>query len=119
MKRVVQDGTQSFFKRGAATLCLLSLLSKHEMYGYELVQAMDKISEGRFCLPEGTLYPILYRLDDSGYLETRRVLSGKRMQRVYYKLSEAGMRYYEEMLEDYHNTVAGVEMILNYSDSEE
>ena len=92
MKRVVQDGTQSFFKRGAATLCLLSLLSKHEMYGYELVQAMDKISEGRFCLPEGTLY---------------------------YKLSEAGMRYYEEMLEDYHNTFAGVEMILNYSDSEE
>ena len=40
-------------------------------------------------------------------------------RRVYYKLSEAGMKYYEEMLEDYHNTFAGVEMILNYSDSEE
>ncbi len=119
MRRETQDGTQSFFKRGAATLCLMSLLSKNEMYGYELVQAMERISEGRFYLPEGTLYPILYRLDDSGYLETRRVLTGKRMQRVYYRLSEKGREYYEEMLKDYHNTFDGVELILNYSDEKE
>lgn len=115
MKKEFQEGSQSFFKRGAATLCLLALLSKGEMYGYEIVQAMQSISGGRFYLPEGTLYPILYRLEDNGYLETRRVLVGKRMQRVYYRLSQAGQKHYAEMLEDYRSIQAGVEMILDYS----
>lgn len=118
MKKETQEGTQSFFKRGAATLCLLSLLSKNEMYGYEIVQAMENISGGRFCLPEGTLYPILYRLEDSGYLETRHVLVGKRMKRVYYRLSAAGMEHYNDMLEDYRSIQAGVKMILSHSGEE-
>lgn len=103
---------QSYFKRGVATLCILSLLNEGEMYGYEIAQALDNISGGRFVLPEGTLYPILYRLEDNGYLNTRRVLVGKRMTRVYYRLSEHGQQYYATLLEDYKSIQTGVQLIL-------
>ena len=42
-----QEALQSHFKRGVATLCILSLLSEREMYGYEIAQALetrDKLS---------------------------------------------------------------------------
>lgn len=64
--------TQSYFKKGSATLCILALLRQKRMYGYELTQALISISEGKFVLPEGTLYPILYRLEDYGYLIPHR-----------------------------------------------
>lgn len=107
-----QETLQSYFKRGVATLCILSLLNENEMYGYEIAQALDNISGGRFVLPEGTLYPILYRLEDNGYLDTNRVLVGKRMTRVYYRLSESGRQYYAALLEDYKSIYAGVQLIL-------
>lgn len=107
-----QEALQSHFKRGVATLCILSLLSEREMYGYEIAQALETISGGRFILPEGTLYPILYRLEDNGYLNTRRVLVGKRMTRVYYRLSERGQQYYATLLEDYKSIQIGVQLIL-------
>ena len=48
-----QEALQSHFKRGVATLCILSLLSEREMYGYEIAQALETISGGRVILPEG------------------------------------------------------------------
>ena len=51
-----QEALQSHFKRGVATLCILSLLSEREMYGYEIAQALETISGGRFILPDGQEY---------------------------------------------------------------
>lgn len=109
---------QSYFKRGVATLCVLSLLREGEMYGYEIAQALGDISGGRFVLPEGTLYPILYRLEDNGYLDTKRVLVGKRMTRVYYLLTERGRQYGDTLLEDYQSIQTGVQLILEHRGTE-
>ena len=105
--------TQCYFKKGSATLCILALLRQKRMYGYELTQALISISEGKFVLPEGTLYPILYRLEDYGYLIPHREPAGRRMTRVYYTLSAAGEAYYTQLLEDYTSIHAGVEKILS------
>ena len=52
---------QGHFRKDLSMLCILSLLSgSGEMYGYELVKAMAERSEGKFDLPEGTIYPVLY-----------------------------------------------------------
>ena len=109
-----QEALQSHFKRGVATLCILSLLSEREMYGYEIAQALETISGGRFIL----LYPILYRLEDDGYLDAKRIRVGKRMTRVYYRISENGQEYYAALLEDYNSIHTGVQLILSRSNEE-
>ena len=107
-----QEITSSHFKRGAATLSILALLHRRSMYGYELAAEMSRISDGEFALPEGTLYPILYRLEDNGYVLTEKRLVGRRMTRVYYSLSESGEKYYQELLADYLTIRSGVGKII-------
>lgn len=58
------------FKKGVLELIILKLLSQTEMYGYELVSVINSKSSS-FDIKEGTLYPILYRLEDDGLVETR------------------------------------------------
>lgn len=94
-------------------LCILSLLSKRkEMYGYELVKTMKESSGGQFDLPEGTIYPVLYRLEELGCVQQRAVRVGKRMNRYYYSLTEAGRRFYEALFSEYESVQKGVQQIL-------
>ena len=57
-------------KKGVIEILILSLLSEDKMYGYQLIQELDTRSNGVFKMKEGTLYPVLYRLEDSGYIES-------------------------------------------------
>lgn len=104
---------QALFRRGAAMLCVLALLSKKECYGYELCLRINDLSKGGFTMAEGTLYPILYRMEDKGYVNVRYAVVGRRMRRSYYSLTEAGREYYASLLEEYRNVQAGIENILS------
>lgn len=53
-------------KRGVLEIVVLKLLSQGRAYGYQLLQRLDQESGGLFRIKEGTLYPILYRLEDDG-----------------------------------------------------
>lgn len=108
---------QGLFRRGAAMLCVMAVLSKGESYGYDIVKALDHVSQGRFQMPEGTLYPILYRLEDKGYVSIRYETSGKRMRRAYYSLTEEGQAYYRALAEEYRRVEEGIQLILAYSES--
>lgn len=55
-------------KKGVLELLVLSLLCQRPAYGYELLSTLKERSGGLFALKEGTLYPILYRLEDDGYI---------------------------------------------------
>lgn len=104
--------TQGLFRRGAAMLCVLALLREREHYGYELANKLGQLSEGRFTMAEGTLYPILYRMEDKGYVNVRYENIGRRMRRAYYSLTDEGAEYYESLLEEYRRVQTGIEMIL-------
>ena len=95
-------------------LCILALLEQSgEMYGYELVKAMDERSKGMFDLPEGTIYPVLYRLEEQGLVKQRAARVGKRMNRYYYSLTDAGREFYFELRAEYETVQKGVALILN------
>ena len=64
------------------------------------------------------IHPILYRLEDDGYLDAKRIRVGKRMTRVYYRISENGQEYYAALLEDYNSIHTGVQLILSRSNEE-
>ena len=55
-------------KKGVLEMLVLELICQKSSYGYELLTRLKERSEGSFALKEGTLYPILYRLEDDGLI---------------------------------------------------
>ena len=80
---------------------VLHLLSWEDMYGYQITHTLDEITDGGYTLLEGTLYPILYKLEDFGFITSYGVKAGVRRVRKFYHLEEEGKRRYQEMLKDY------------------
>jgi len=56
------EQTHNSFRRGIMSLVILALLNKEDMYGYQLVQQTAALSGGRITTQEGSLYPVLYKL---------------------------------------------------------
>ncbi len=104
---------QENFKRGCTELLALHLLAKEDLYGYQITQLFDEKSGGRFTMLEGTLYLILYKLVDAGYLSTYSKLVGKRRTRKYYHLEEKGKEYLMQMLHEYDEISKGIALILD------
>ena len=74
---------KSFYK---IEMLFLKILEKEDCYGYQLTQSIQDITNGQIKIAEGTMYPILYKLQDQGYISDRQVKVGKRQTRVYYHL---------------------------------
>ena len=73
-------------KKGALELCVLALLSQHDNYAYEIASRLaDSIGMG-----EGTIYPLMRRLQSDGLVETYLVESPAGPPRKYYRLTTAG-----------------------------
>lgn len=100
--------TQVNFQRGVASLVLLGLLKQQNMYGYQLTQEMARQSFGAISMQEGALYPVLYKLQDAGYISAEKILVGKRMSRVYYHLEPEGQEYLERLAAEYKAVANGV-----------
>ena len=64
----MEDRFAQQLKKGVLEMLVLKLICAKPAYGYELLSELKKSSQGRFCLKEGTLYPILYRLEDDGMI---------------------------------------------------
>lgn len=103
---------QDDFKRGVTEMLVLSLLSKKDLYGYQITQTITGQTGGVYTLLEGTLYPILYRLEDAGCIESYNVTVGKRRRRKFYRIKEKGRAQLEEMLRDYRIIGEAVEAVL-------
>lgn len=87
----LKDKYESQMKKGVLDMLVLKLLEENEKYGYQIIQELKEKSNDRFLLKEGTLYPILYRLEDDHYVESRwSEVQGKKVPRKYYILTEEG-----------------------------
>ena len=75
--------------RGAGPVAVLKLLERREMYGYELVEALEARTEGVLAMGQSTLYPMLYNLEAKGLVASRWDESGPR-GRKYYRLTASG-----------------------------
>ncbi len=113
-----EESLKNSFKKGLSTLAVLSLLHHHRMYGYELVQAMSRLSGGDFVMRETALYPVLYRLEDQGMILGEKVPEGKRRIRVYYQLTPKGEQYLASIRAEYDSINGGLQRILQETDKE-
>ncbi len=85
-------------KKGVLDMLILKLLQKNEKYGYQLISELKEKSGESFVLKEGTLYPVLYRLEDDGLVESSwSGPRGKQMARKYYRITEKGLEALTEI----------------------
>lgn len=93
-------------RKGAAELVVLSLLKSGERYGLEI---LDQAGGAGGVLSDGTLYPLLARLEREGKLEARWTMpDDAKVPRKYYRLSEEGEALTEEMQRMWHEFSAFV-----------
>jgi len=96
------------FKKGILELLVLSLLLEKDRYGYELVNEISK----NIAISEGTIYPLLRRLNNDGYFETYLKESSEGPPRKYYKITESGKTAHKELSEEWDKFLEGVGKIL-------
>ena len=96
-------------KKGVLTLCVLALLNRHDSYAYEIAATLsDAIDMG-----EGTIYPLMRRMQSDGHVETYLVESSAGPSRKYYRLTDAGRRALETQTAEWRAFVAAVEGVMS------
>ncbi|MBN2259689.1 MAG: PadR family transcriptional regulator [Clostridiales bacterium] len=96
------------FKKGVLELCVFAILDNGDCYGYELV---NKISEN-ILISEGTIYPLLRRLTNEGYFTSYLIESSEGPPRKYYKITAEGSKVYNDLKDEWHQFVLGVNRVI-------
>ena len=87
----MEDRFAQQLKKGVLEMLVLKLICGKPAYGYELLSELKISSQGRFSLKEGTLYPILYRLEDDGMIRSQwSTGEGRTAPKKIYEATDAG-----------------------------
>src|SRR3954468_6476261 len=84
--------------KGTLSLLILSLLSRRAMYGYELAATVHRDTDGAFTWREGSLYPSLHKLEQTGLITGAWEEKETGRKRRYYQLTKAGRAALAEKL---------------------
>ena len=85
-----RSGIERELKRGSLELIVLRLLAPGEAYGYEIVTKLTARTNGSLGVTDGTLYPVLYRLERAGFVAVRWETPERGVPRKYYRLTGEG-----------------------------
>lgn len=108
----MQEKYERQMKKGVLDMLVLQLLMEKK-YGYQLIMELREKSRDIFCLKEGTLYPILYRLEDEGLVESRwSEAAHKQIPRKYYLMTDKGRQTLQEMRQSWRQIADGVERLM-------
>lgn len=104
-------------KKGSAEFLVLSLLEAEPRHGYELQKLIESRSKGILTFNVATLYPLLYRLEERGWIVGRWVEKAGERRRRFYRLTAAGRATLESQRQSWRafvtaiNRVAGVRYV--------
>ena len=79
-------------KKGSAELLILSLVEHEPRHGYELSKLIESRSQGVLRFHVASLYPLLYRLEERGWLEGKWVEKAGQRRRRYYRITAEGRK---------------------------
>ncbi len=116
-------------KKGVLDMLVLKLLETEPKHGYRIIQEMKEKSEEVFSLKDGTLYPVLYRLEDDGLVISRwseieeeqmsqksprknPQKNSRKVPRKYYEITEAGRKALTEMWTVWERILDGTKRIM-------
>ena len=104
-------------KKGLTEMALLGALRTGESYGYELLQRLERTRS--LATTAATLYPVLARLADEKLIAVREAPSPAGPVRRYYRLTAAGRKELDGMLDHWNELVAALGALVNDSDAHE
>lgn len=109
------------FKKGSLEMILLSLIAKKETYGYEIIAELNNQTAATLgYAKEGTIYPILYRLQDVDLITCRLAPSpANGSSKKYYSITDKGKQTLLELIDFWHKYTVCVESIIDQCNLEE
>jgi len=96
-------------------LVLKTLASTGALHGYGIVQHIQRASDEMLRVEEGSLYPALHRMEQTGWIASEWALTETRRKAKYYKLTPAGRRQLDKAQESFDQLVKGVRAVLRYA----
>jgi PadR family transcriptional regulator PadR len=88
------ENTQSQMRKGVLEYCVLSVIARGEIYSSDII---DILTQSKLLVAEGTLYPLLSRLKNSGLVSYKWVESTQGPPRKYFTITDLGMEYLKEL----------------------
>lgn len=101
--------------KGLLDACVLSIIKEKEIYGYELSQKL--LDSGLGNISEGTIYPVLLRLQKKELITSEMRESELGPKRKYYFITESGIQALEEMTEEWNEIQGPITELLNHNEA--
>jgi PadR family transcriptional regulator, regulatory protein PadR len=98
-------------KKGSAELVVLAIVEARPRHGYEISKLIEDRSAGRMKFHIASLYPLLYRLEERGWVQGRWVEKAGQRRRRFYSLTPEGRRVLARQRETWKNFVAAMDLI--------
>jgi PadR family transcriptional regulator len=96
-------------------LVLKTLAQRGRLHGYGIVQHIQRASDALLQVEEGSLYPALHRMEQSGWIRSEWSLTETNRKAKYYQLTPAGRKQLDEAEASFEQLVKGVRAILRYA----
>jgi PadR family transcriptional regulator, regulatory protein PadR len=100
--------------RGSAELAVLAMLARGRCYGYELLRQVRERGGPVLEIPEGTLYPLLHRLEDAGLVASEWEAEGRARPRKYYAITANGQKHLALLAGEWRQLIEGIGHLLDY-----
>jgi PadR family transcriptional regulator PadR len=107
-----RSGIARELRRGSLELIVLHVLAPAEAYGYEIVTMLASRTDGVLAVTDGTLYPVLYRLERAGLVAVRWETPERGVPRKYYRLTDAGRAELERLKHEWTTFVTAMAQLL-------
>lgn len=107
------ENAQVQMRKGILEFCILHIISRGEVYASDM---LDELTSARIMVVEGTLYPLLTRLKNTGLLDYKWVESTSGPPRKYYILTETGQSFLKVLNETWSELSDSVNTIVSRTD---
>lgn len=101
--------------QGTLDLLVLTTLSHGPAHGYAIVNHIQAVSDDALRVEEGSLYPALYRMEESGWIVAAWAISDNNRRARVYRLTRAGRRRLEDEQQKWQRLTKGVAKVLSYA----
>ncbi len=108
---------RNILTKGTVPLFIMEILQSGEAYGYEIVKEISRRSEGVLEFGQGTIYPLLYKLEEKGFVTSERKTLPNGKERRYYRLTDKGLTELELSKETWRETSHAIGQVLGTNPS--
>jgi transcriptional regulator len=107
---------KNIFPQGALPLLVLKILAQAgPLHGYAITVRIEQLSEDVLSVEEGSLYPALHRLEESGFIKAKWVLTENKRRARIYEITSAGRKQLEVEEKRWRTATAAVARILRFA----